>query len=198
MLNYSKSSSPNCGALTPLKDKNLNTRPRLISLESNDAKAYNICGSSSSESPGLFKDLKSENFIRENRQRTYSFKLNRNNEAIDKLSIISYRCVHERNSVGFTPLSHSICIDEIMTSEDEPEEDAGIEFDRFPFNDDGNFESEDAAIACYKSKCNEINKTPLFNIHRENAYITEQVTDLQMRMRGIRETYMKISKFCKQ
>ncbi|CAG9330540.1 unnamed protein product [Blepharisma stoltei] len=87
-----------------------------------------------------------------------------------------------------------MCIDENLSSEESAEEEIGIDFERLPFLDDISLVSEDAEIAYYRARCSEINKTPLFNIHRESAFITEQVTDLQMRMRGIRETYLKIAK----
>ncbi|CAG9330539.1 unnamed protein product [Blepharisma stoltei] len=72
MTDCSNHISSNKAAFAPFRGQDFGSRPRLISLESSDTNAYNICGSSSSESPGLLKDIKTENFIRGNRQRTYS------------------------------------------------------------------------------------------------------------------------------
>lgn len=182
----------NSNQINPIKmiQKDLNqnplvTRPRLISLESCET---NLLNCSSSESPGFIKDLNIRNL-----SRTRSLKITKDLETIDHLTLISHRCVHQHHSIGFIPLAHATSLDQETTSEDELATEMDIEFDRMPFREENYLMSEDASIAYYSKMCRQLNKTSLFNAHRDNAFITEHINDLQLRMRGIRETYMKLN-----
>jgi hypothetical protein len=82
------------------------------------------------------------------------------------LAVITSDCLEDHQSIGFVPMSHSICSD-LSRSSDEDEV-GSLEFelvvqDYNPFLSDKESMSEDAKVACFRSNCEKARRLNLFN-----------------------------------
>jgi hypothetical protein len=84
------------------------------------------------------------------------------------LAVITSDCLEDHQSIGFIPMSHSICNDLSRSSDEDEDEVGSLEFelvvqDYNPFLSDKESMSEDAKVACFRSNCEKAQRLSLFN-----------------------------------
>lgn len=105
-------------------------------------------------------------------------------ESDDKITLITSNCIHEHEKIGFSPLSHSICTEELDGfSDNELAIDEANDEETNPFS--RSELSDDAKICLYWEKCS---KNFGVNFSSEGGLtVNEIMDDIQTEMRGLRE-----------
>ncbi|CAG9321137.1 unnamed protein product [Blepharisma stoltei] len=173
-----------------LKPQELGSRPRLISQESYD------CGMNFNDNSDFEPSSPSEQKTEESLPLICLPKLEISHGVLEaKDSIVTSHCVYEHERLGFTPLSHTICSDGgNSVSEDDFSfgMDMDLETNYNPFQEPTEIISEDIKAAIYKRYCDMANNVKLFNFRGEKISLYEQLSELQTRMKGFRETRLKL------
>lgn len=170
------------------KPQDFGSRPRLISQENETIVNFYESEDTEPDSDHRNDDSLPLVFLT-------TFELSKNQDFSQK-SVITSKCAnYEHERIGFTPLSHTICSDSALSASEEEFGFEGYnwEINKNLFKENAEGISEDIKAAIYKGYCDKANNIKLFNFREGKASLSDQLQELHTRMRGLRETRLKLS-----
>ena len=111
---------------------------------------------------------------------------NQEQESSEALLLITSKCVHEHQDLGFTPLSHTLCEDSPYETEDDFSDEMPVYRYTNPFAPEDEL-SEDSRVAVYKRECDRVSRVELFSSCADASALTSVLADLQSSFRKLKQ-----------